>query len=584
VKLERVHLTGRRPVVAWTVLALSLLLACSPQPTPSGSAPAAQQSEPAPARTLIAAVRNEPPGLAPLAVPAQSSGIALYFTKRMFNADLAILDGDGIPQPYLAESLPQLNSESWQVFPDSRMETTYRLKPNLTWHDGSPLTSDDFAFAFQVLSTPSAGYTSLAPINQIEAISTPDPRTIVIAWKGLYAQAGALQSIGTGATGLPALPKAILGPVFAEGSIEALANNPYWNRSYVGLGPYRLVDWQQGSYLEAAAFPQHVGGAPKIQKITVRFIPDGNTALASMLSGDVQLATDVALPLGYVPEVLNRWGPGHGSAVLHPNQWRSASFQLRPDFASPQALLDVRVRRALAHTVDKDAINAAAWAGQAINSDIMISPTSAAGRQVDAAITKYPLDPRQSEVLMTSAGFTRGADGTYTSPTGGRFATTLNTNASPNNEAEMSIVAAGWRQYGFDVQESVLPAPLARDNEARAAFPGLFIANTNVGEQIVLTLTTGNIPRADNRWTGTNRGGYSNPDYDRLVDQLAITLERNQRTEILAQMAKIFSDDEPAISFHFQPQPWVFPSSVTGPKLVASETNMAWSMVDWEYR
>lgn len=52
-------------------------------------------------------------------------------TKRAFNAALALVDGDGGPRPYLAEALPQLNTDSWKVTPDGRMETTYRLKPFL---------------------------------------------------------------------------------------------------------------------------------------------------------------------------------------------------------------------------------------------------------------------------------------------------------------------------------------------------------------------------------------------------------------------------------------------------------------------
>src|ERR1051326_1334368 len=91
---------------------LSLLLACSPASPPSGAAPA--QPAPAPSRTLVTAVRNEPPIIAQLAPAAQSSGIAQYFTKRLFNADLALLDAEGNPQPYLTEQLPELNTDNWK--------------------------------------------------------------------------------------------------------------------------------------------------------------------------------------------------------------------------------------------------------------------------------------------------------------------------------------------------------------------------------------------------------------------------------------------------------------------------------------
>ena len=60
---------------------------------------------------------------------------------RALNAGLAINDERELPHPYLAEALPELNSDTWRVFPDGRMETAYRLRPNLTWHDGRPLTA-----------------------------------------------------------------------------------------------------------------------------------------------------------------------------------------------------------------------------------------------------------------------------------------------------------------------------------------------------------------------------------------------------------------------------------------------------------
>ena len=53
-----------------------------------------------------------------------------------------MIDGSGLPQPYLAEALPELGTSSWQVLPEGRMETTYRLRPGLIWHDGTPFTSN----------------------------------------------------------------------------------------------------------------------------------------------------------------------------------------------------------------------------------------------------------------------------------------------------------------------------------------------------------------------------------------------------------------------------------------------------------
>src|SRR5438094_4205357 len=122
-------------VLAW------LAAACTPATPRGGAGGSASQAEPSrPARPLVTALRVEPKTIAARGL-AQNTGVALYLPKKMFNADLALLDDQGNPRPYLAEALPQLDTDTWKVFPDGTMETTYRLKADLVWHDGKPLTA-----------------------------------------------------------------------------------------------------------------------------------------------------------------------------------------------------------------------------------------------------------------------------------------------------------------------------------------------------------------------------------------------------------------------------------------------------------
>jgi ABC-type transport system substrate-binding protein len=102
----------------------------------------------APSRTLVLIARAQPEGPASRSLRAVS-GRTVDTTLRLWNAGLALNNEKEVPSPYLAEELPQLNTDSWRVLPDGRMETTYHLKPNLTWHDGHPLTADDFVFAYR---------------------------------------------------------------------------------------------------------------------------------------------------------------------------------------------------------------------------------------------------------------------------------------------------------------------------------------------------------------------------------------------------------------------------------------------------
>src|SRR5206468_7659418 len=136
--------------------------------------------------------------------PGPGTG-AFDFDQRMFSAFLDLYDDQGRPQPCLAEALPALNTDSWTVFPDGRMETRYHLKPNLVWHDGAPLTADDFVFGFQ-FATPARGFrTAVVPYTLMADVTAPDDRTVVISWKSVYPDAGVL--LGSARFGLVPLPR-----------------------------------------------------------------------------------------------------------------------------------------------------------------------------------------------------------------------------------------------------------------------------------------------------------------------------------------------------------------------------------------
>src|SRR5262249_3795610 len=112
--------------------------------------------------------------------------------SRMFNAGIGYVDEKGAFHPELVAALPQLNTDTWKVFPDGRMETTYKLRPNLTWHDNTPLTADDFVFGFEVYGGPEMGQARLDPQRRIEEVVAVDPQTVLFRWKEPYADADAL--------------------------------------------------------------------------------------------------------------------------------------------------------------------------------------------------------------------------------------------------------------------------------------------------------------------------------------------------------------------------------------------------------
>src|SRR5579871_2833142 len=400
-------------VVACVLMAACVATVQAPSGQQSGGiAPAGGTTQPATSATLNLGVRYEIGALA----AKVDAGITYGATQRLFNAALVLIDGNGAPQPYLAESLPQLNTAEWQVFPDGTMETTYRLRPNLTWHDGQALTADDFVFAYQVYTAPGMGQFTPTPQDRITEVVAPDPRTVVIRWNSLYPGAGTVQN-----RDLDPLPRHILEQPFAQNVADSFANLPYWSREFVGVGPYRLQDWEGGSYIEAVAFDGHALGRPKIDRVIVHFIGDENTMMTNVLSGNIDIAMDNALRVEQALVLERDWESAHqGTVLLNPQQPRFTNIQFRPELASPRAILDLRVRRALASAIDRQGIVAGLFgAGVQIPvADQFLPPTVPYFADLDRAVTKYPYDLRQTEQFMSDAGYRKGSEGVYVSADG----------------------------------------------------------------------------------------------------------------------------------------------------------------------
>src|SRR5438105_3495331 len=165
-----------------------LLTACAPSSLPSAPTSSGGPAQPESSRTLVGAIRTEPDSLA---VRPISSGLFASFalSRRMFNADLTLPDDKGSPRPYLAEDLPRLNTSTWTVTSDGHMETTWKLKPDLSWQDGTPLSAQDFAFAAAVFRKMEFGAGASRLVRALEEVTAPDDRTLVIRYRAPYPNA-----------------------------------------------------------------------------------------------------------------------------------------------------------------------------------------------------------------------------------------------------------------------------------------------------------------------------------------------------------------------------------------------------------
>ncbi len=542
-------------------------------PTSTQTPPGARETSAQPERTLVMISRGEPPTLSMKDVPAVS-GLGDATVRSGFNAVLSYVDDRETPHPYLATELPRLNTEAWKVLPDGRMETVYHLRPQAVWHDGAPLSGEDFVFSWRVYATPELGYLGTLPFSEIEEVLAPDAETVLIRWSRPYPDADRL------GIDFPPLPRQILEAAFQQGT-DAFTSHAYWTTQYVGLGPWRLERGEVGASIDGVAFDRHVLGPPKIGRVKLIFNNDSNAVLSTLLSGTAHLS----FPYAIYPEqaAVLKQQQWEGSVLSVPTGWRRIEVQHRPDFVSPTALQDVRVRAAFAHAIDREALNEAVYLGESLITDTPITPAAPYYAELERRIAHYPYDPRRVDRLMTEAGFTKGADGGYIGRDGTRFAAEVKANGTEALIKEMTIIASWWRQAGFEIRETAVPVALSTNRETRGAFSAFYIGQGGSDETIFSAYTSRNVGRPENGWVGTNRGGFAHPEFDRLHAAFSTALDRTERNEYAVELARIMSQELPAISLVFQVNSVAVSKGLKGPGAWGPTGSLTWNMHRWEW-
>lgn len=559
-----------RMLVRLSLIALLLVAAgCSGAP-PAGTAapngvPPARRS----AATLVFIARAEPENLSQGAI-----GGSNFTTFRFFNATLAFRDETGGPRPQLAAELPRLNTDSWRVLPDGRMETTFRLKPNLTWHDGAAFTAEDLVFAWRVARQPELGASGELPQSLMERVEAPDPLTFVVHWSAPFPDAELMEGF------LP-LPRHILEPAFTDLRPESWASQPFWSREYVGLGAFRVESWEPGAAIDAGAFDGYVFGRPRIDRLRVIFMQDPNTVAANLLANSAHLVADITIRAQTGALLKREWEPRNGGTVTFtPAQIRFTFFQLRPDYASPREILDLRVRRAVAHAVDKALLAETLHEGEGIAADFLVQRSTPEFATVERVATRYPYDPRRSQQLLEESGAVRGGDGFYTNASGVRLTPEWKATAGGDSDIQLGLLVDSLRRIGVDAHQTILPRPFS--NETRATFATMMNwSTTGQPASWLLNYTSSRIPGPANRWTGGNFGAWSNPEYDGLASTFATTLERGHRSELMVQMTRVLSEELPILPLYYNLDVVAHTAALRGVR-VLPDGSIGFNVHEWE--
>ncbi len=572
----------RRGVSSALVVAAIALTACAPS---SGARPSASQTldqsaapRPASSKSLTIALQNEPKALWTI-MGGEVGGSPAAQMLLAIHQQLAMYDERGNPFPMLATELPSPTNGTWVVRPDGTMQTTYKLRTGVSWHDGAPLTADDFVFAYQVTMDPELPIASRIVAGNIARIEAPDASTIVIEWAKPYPLADVIAQPDLGP-----LPTHLLKSIY-ESDKEHFQRISFWGRDFVGVGPYRVVDWALGSHLVVRAYDGFYGSKPKIGTLTFRFVPDESTAIANFMAGTVDGGFR-SLDFNKVMFVKEEWQRAGQKplVIVQPTYYRTMDVQYRPEHSKLHELADVRVRRALLMAIDRQSISDAVYFGLAPVADALIPPDDVKWDWVKDAVTSYPFDQRRAVQAMAEVGWNRGGDGNIVSSTGERVTVPLWTTQGGQWESEVDITASNWRDIGLAVDQYIIPGPQSRDRELRAKFPGF--SSTPVPFDFLRQVSGYYSPECasdQTRWAGENRGCYQNPNLDRIAGGLLTTIDPAQQRQLWRDMVKLQTEELPGLPLYHYVQGIIFREGVTGIKGENRPTiSVTWNVADWD--
>ncbi len=499
-----------------------------------------------------------------------------------FHAGLTTYGPDGGLLPRIAQKVPRIEDGDWRLASDGQMEIIWKLRPNIKWHDGTPVTAADFVFGLQTVQDPDFPLFRSESARLITEISAPDPSTVVARWKQVSIYANA-----SGPTDIVGLPRHLLADLYDRGDKQAFFNSSLWTSDFVGMGPYRLTELVEGTRLEGVAFDDYFLGRPKIDRVIYQYSADTSPLLLSLRAGAVDMVPIGSFQLPTLLEAKRGWDPtGGGATFLTYAGTRAYSFQFR-NADAPWAR-DVKVRRSLAHMLDRQAITDAFTGGLASVADTVVAPTDPIYRLLEQrGLMKYQYDLGQAERLMGEAGWSRSGASVYRSAAGEPFVLDISFLESADAVAEAQAVGGHWKAAGVaDVTFTpiVNTMPSAVQNEMRHTYGAIrgFQAREDIRS---LNFITSQIGTAENRFAGNNRGGYSNPAYDGLYERAIVTLEEGPRQGLTADLLKIVADDVVLINLYYDSSEATAAvrRGIRGPGQVSSlQMVTAWNIHEWE--
>ena len=532
---------------------------------PATEAPAATEPAVAGSGTVTITFTQEPDNLNPMYTEMFFSGILREFWLK----PVWTFDDNAQPVPVLAAEIPTL--ENGGLSEDGKT-VTIKLRDDITWSDGEPLTADDFVFTYDMIMSDQNVPLSRFPYEgNVASVEAADATTVVVNFSEPFA--AWLTTIF-----YFVLPKHILQPVFdSEGTLDTAE----WNRApTVGVGPFVFSEWETGSHISFTANPNWVQ-PPKVEQVFIRIVPDDAAQEAAIIAGD----TDIGVFLSS-DQIETLEAGGDVDVVAVASGYSEGWFMnVNPETAHP-AMLDVNVRKAVALATDRFTI---------VNDllDESINPVNANfwdnnPPYGNTDIQPYPYDPEEAQRLLDEAGWVdSNGDGTRDKD-GVELVLRYITNDRELRKNVQAVVQQQWSLVGIgaDLQNYSSDVYWNGYNDGGPQAQGLY----DIAEYS--SVPTGfpdpessdnwycdSISSADNP-DGANWQGYCNPDFDALLSEQATTLDTTARLDLYKQIQQMMYDEVLYIGMWKDPDLWSINSRVSNVKL--SGVYPFWNANEWE--
>ena len=455
--------------------------------------------------------------------PMQNDGLAAGLLGTLVFSFLERTAPDGHLEPDIVRAVP--TRANGGVSADGRT-VTYRLRDDVRWQDGVPLTARDVVFTVRAILNPKNNVGSRYPIDRYSDVSAPDAHTVVVRTR--EPDAGVVGLFFTTDSNFSILPEHLLAK-------EPELNDVAFNAKPIGSGPYRVARFDRGNVVRLVANPLYFRGKPPIDAIDLQYIPDANTELVQLKTGELDgaLAADVALGRELLAIPSKRF-----SNVPYPG---GATFVFNTERPS---LADARMRRAIARAIDRERLVRDAYGGFATADDASRGLFSYA----DDPHAPWPTyDPRAAARALDALGWHIGPGGVRRRA--GRDLTFdlifANNSASFNRMAvqlqrqladagiRVELHAFGYTQFWSHATDGG-PFALGKFDLAIAAF------SANVYPDVAwLYACRERAPR------GYNEARYCNPGVDRALRDAARAIDPAIQRAALVRLQRLVATDVP---------------------------------------